>query len=100
MISQVSADKMAAALAAENPGWTAEGARRQAEEDLAFWDDRLAPAVRAYVEEGKISDFHHGEFSLLLIQKLRHGCGFLRAAGLMDAYLKDPLHGKAHILKR
>lgn len=100
MISNLSVDKLTAAFAAENPAWAPEMARQQAEESLLFWDDRLAPVVESYVEQGILSNFSHGEFSVLLIRGLRHNCGFLQAVGLMDAYLKDPLHGKALILRR
>lgn len=31
---------------------------------------------------------------------MRHGCSYLQAVLLMDAYLKDPCNGKALILRR
>lgn len=100
MLKGISNEKYMAALARENPSWAVEGIHRQAEIDLASFDERLFPAVKAYVEDGRATDYRFGEFSLFLIQGLRRNCGYLQAVSLMDSYMKDMETGKSQILRR
>ena len=100
MLSSVTNKELALALAKENPGWTDDALMTEANECLSFWDEQLDPVVAHYVKDGKCTDFKHGEFSVFIIRALRHNCGFLKAVSLMDAYIKDPVNGKAIILRR
>ena len=100
MITCVTDKQLALDLAKENPSWTKEAIATESKEYLSCWDERLEPIVNKYIKEGVCSDFRHGEFSIVIIRALRHNCGFLKAVSLMDAYLKDPLNGKALILSR
>ena len=100
MITSVTDKELAIELAKENPFWTSEAISAEANEFLSCCDERLEPVVNKYINEGIISDFRHGEFSIFIIRALRHNCGFLKAVSLMDAYLKDPTNGKALILRR
>ncbi len=100
MITSITNNELAAALAKENPAWTKGALANAAKEYLSCWDDRLESVLTKYIKEGKATDFKHGEFSIFIIRALRHNCGFLQAVSLMDAYLKDTTNGKALILRR
>ncbi len=100
MINNVSKKQFEDALHLENPSWTLDAVKKQAAEYLSLWDERLSDLLNTYLTSGIEQDFQHGEFSVLLIKALRHNCGFLYALSLMDAYMKDPLNGKALILRR
>lgn len=100
MLHAIANQELEHLLALDHPSWTAEALAQQAEEYRRFLDDRLEEPLRRYLDTGTPQQFQSGEFSLLLIQALRHGCSYLQAVILMDAYLKDPLNGKALILRR
>lgn len=100
MLRAISNQELEHLLILDHPTWTAQAIAQQAEEYRQFLDDRLEEPLRRYLDTGKPQQFQSGEFSLLLIQALRHGCSFLQAVTLMDAYLKDPRNGKALILRR
>jgi hypothetical protein len=100
MITSVTDKELAIALANENPGWSEEAVTTESREYLSCWDEELEPVVSKYIKEGVCSDYKHGDFSIFIIRALRHNCGFLKAVSLMDAYIKDPINGKALILRR
>lgn len=100
MISTITCQELEALLARENPSWNPQSIRERAEEYLLTLDERLAPFLTAFVKKGEKIDYQYGEFSIYLIQALRHNCSFFEAILLMDAYLKDSLNGKALILRR
>lgn len=100
MLKSVSPAELARLLAAEYPLWDADALRRQAEEYVSTLDKRLDAPLRGYLDTGEPVNFRHGEFSILQIQWLRAGRSYLTAVTMMDAYLKDPLNGKALILRR
>ncbi|MCR4642139.1 MAG: hypothetical protein K5697_08940 [Lachnospiraceae bacterium] len=100
MFHTITLAEFVSSLSEEHPTWNREAIIQEAQNDLENWDERLEPAVIAYIREGRRTDFRLGDFSILMIQALHYNCGFLTAAGLMDAYLKDPKNGKALILRR
>ena len=100
MLKNVSLEQMTEQLHTDNPGWTAEAAGREAAKYMANWDERLSDSVNDFLENRIETDYRHGEFSILLIKALRHNCSYLQAVGMMDAYMKDSVNGKALILRR
>lgn len=100
MLHTISNQELEHLLTLDHPAWTSQAIAQQAEEYRSFLDDRLDAPLRRYLDTGKPQQFQHGEFSLLLIQAMRHGCSYLQAVLFMDAYLKDPQNGKALILRR
>lgn len=100
MIADISKQEMESFLKKEYPSRSKQSIQDHAREYLSTIDDRLSPATEALIKKGQRIDFKHGEFSLYLIQALRHNCSYWKAILLMDAYLKDPLNGKALILRR
>ena len=100
MINSVSPKDLERKIAEDHPAWSPAARLEKAEEYLETLDERLEETLRLYVNENKISDFSYGEFTVLMIQALRRKCSYLDALFLMDAYLKDPLNGKAMILRR
>lgn len=100
MISTITCQELESLLSLENPSWDPQSTQERAKEYLSTLDERLAPSLTALVKEGKKIDYQHGEFSIYLIQALRHNCSFLEAIILMNAYMKDSLNGKALILRR
>lgn len=99
MINTITRSELEFFLEQEHPFWTRESLQDHATEYLSLLDERLAPAVTALIREGKKLDYQHGEFSLYLIQAMRQ-CSYWETITLMDGYLKDPLNGKAMILRR
>ena len=100
MLHAISNQELEHLLPLDHPTWSTQAITQQAEEYRQFLDDRLEAPLRRYLDTGKPQQFQAGEFSLLLIQAMRHGCSYLQAVLLMDAYLKDPCNGKALILRR
>lgn len=100
MLHTISNQELEHLLTLDHPAWTPQAIAQQAEAYRNFLDDRLEAPLRHYLDTGKPQQFQSGEFSLLLIQAMRHGCSYLQAVLLMDAYLKDPQNGKALILRR
>ena len=100
MITTITCQELEAFLSRENPAWNPQSIHARAKEYLLTLDEHLAPSLTSLVKEGKKLDYQHGEFSIYLIQALRHNCSFLEAIILMDAYIKDSLNGKALILRR
>lgn len=100
MITNITSQELELFLAKEHPTWHAQGVHNRANEYLTSIDERLATAVKALVKSGERIDFQYGEFSLYLIQALCNNCSYWNAIILMDAYIKDPLKGKALILRR
>lgn len=100
MITNITNQELELFLAKEYPAWHAQSVHDHANEYLTSIDERLAIAIEALVKSGERIDFQYGEFSLYLIQALRQNCSFWEAIILMDAYIKDPLNGKALILRR
>lgn len=100
MITNITSQELESFLSKEHPTWHTQSIHDHAKEYLSTIDDRLSPAVEALVKRGEHADYQHGEFSLYLIQALRHNCSYWEAIVLMDAYIKDALNGKALILRR
>ena len=100
MLRAISNQELEHLLTLDHPTWSTQAITQQAEEYRQFLDDRLEAPLRRYLDTGKPQQFQAGVFSLLLIQAMRHGCSYLQAVLLMDAYLKDPCNGKALILRR
>ena len=100
MLKNVSLDQLTHKIHNDNPNWTIDAAKAQASEYILLWDERLSNILNDYLTKGIETDYKYGEFSILLIKALRHNCSYLYAIYLMDAYIKDPLNGKALILRR
>lgn len=100
MITNVTSQELERFLSKEHPAWHPQSIHTHAEEYLSTIDDRLSLAAEAWIKTGKRVDYQYGEFSLYLIQALRQNCSYWDAIILMDAYIKDPLNGKALILRR
>lgn len=100
MITNITSQELENFLAKEHPSWHTQSVHNHASEYLASIDERLAIVIEAFVKSGEQIDFQYGEFSLYLIQALRQNCSYWDAIILMDAYIKDPLNGKALILRR
>lgn len=100
MIQISSFDKLEEKYLSEHPSWDRSALKAQAEDFVMHCDSRLEEVVENYISRDVESDYCQGEFSLFLIRAMRPGCSFLEAVMLMDAYLKDPLHGKALIIRR
>lgn len=100
MITTISCCELESFLAKEHPSWHAQSIHDHATEYLSTIDESLAPAITSLIKTGEHVDYQYGEFSLYLIQALRHNCSFWEAIVLMDAYIKDSLNGKALILRR
>lgn len=100
VITNITSQELEFFLAKEHPAWHAQSVHNHANEYLTSIDERLAIAIEALVKSGERIDFQYGEFSLYLIQALRQNCSYWDAIILMDAYIKDPLNGKALILRR
>ena len=100
MITTVTCQELESFLSLENPSWNSLSIHARADEYLSTLDERLAPCLTALVKRGEKIDYQHGEFSIYLIQALRHNCSFFEAIIPMDAYMKDALNGKALILRR
>lgn len=100
MVRSITQKEMEALLRADHPAWDAGALERRAQELAGALDDRFDEPLRRYVREGEETNLRHGEFSLTQIRALRRKCSYMQAVVLMDAYLKDPLNGKALILRR
>ena len=100
MITNITSQELELFLAKEHPTWHTQSVHDHAKEYLTSIDEKLTTAIEALVKFGERIDFQHGEFSLYLIQSLRQNCSYWDAIILMDAYIKDPLNGKALILRR
>lgn len=100
MLTRITAKELADELKKEHPSWDERAIAEDAADLAARLDARLEDALIGFLREGKRTDFREGEFSVLMIQAFRGNCPFLEAVELMDAYLKDPVQGKAQILRR
>lgn len=100
MLQKVDTNMMQQLLRQENPSWTDRYIQRTASEYVSEMDTSLDEPLWTYARSGHRTDLHHGEFSLLIILALRPGCGYVQAAAYLDAYIKDPVAGKAMILRR
>ena len=87
-------------ILSEHPDWSRNSVKNMANEFIMTCDSRLETVIEDYISKDIQNDFSNGEFTVFLIRAIQHDCGFLDAIMLMDAYLKDPLHGKALILRR
>ncbi len=74
-------------------------AAKEAKKIATTMDSSLDVALSNYVKTGKYTEVDAGDMSLLTIKSLRR-CGFLEAAMLLDAYIKDPETGLAFITRR
>ena len=100
MISISSAEKLKNIIRSEHSSWSESAIDKYAVDLINNCDKRLEEVINKYISQNVESDFSHGEFSIFLIRAMRHNCGFMDAVLMMDAYLKDPLRGKAMILRR
>ena len=78
MLHTISNQELEHLLTLDHPTWTPQAIAQQAEEYRNFLDDRLDAPLRRYLDTGKPQQFQSGEFSLLLIQAMRHGCSYLQ----------------------
>lgn len=99
MLSRVTLEEMERMLRNERHYARDEELKRDAQMYCAQLDQRLDQPLSVYAREGRCTEFSFGDMSLLTIRSLRR-CGFLEAAVLMDAYLKDPAAGLARITRR
>ena len=99
MLTRTTAAQMEELLRREHPGWTPTARRDMARLYVETLDARLDEALARHAASGEIRDVAAGDFSLLAIRALR-GCSYLEAAVLLDGYLKDPVLGRAKILRR
>lgn len=100
MLNSISLSEMEELIKADYPNRASEAIRSLAQEYIDYMDSRLEQSLRTYLDTQKMTDFEHGEFSLLLIRAMKGNCSYLKAIVLMDAYLKDNLNGKALIMRR
>lgn len=100
MLKNVTSAELAILLAREHPQWDPRVVQQQAEEHVAAMDSRLDPLLRQYLDTGETPNFRHKEFSVIQLQRLRKGTSYFTALLMMDAYLKDPVNGRALILRR
>ena len=99
MLTQISLSGMEALLRREHPGWTQEAIGSLAARYLQTLDPRLDAPLARYAATGERTEVEAGEFTLLAVCALCR-CGYLDAAVLLDGYWKDPMRGKARILRR
>lgn len=99
MLSHLSVSGMEALLRREHPGWTDEALSSLAWRYVETLDPRLDAPLARYAATGERSELKAGEFTLLAVCALCR-CGYVDAALLMDGYLKDPVQGRAQILRR
>lgn len=99
MLSQISVAGMEELLRSEHPGWTDEALCSLAWRYVDTLDPRLETPLARYAATGERTELKAGEFTLLAICALCR-CGYVDAVILMDGYLKDPIQGKAQILRR
>lgn len=100
MINISSITKLEEKILLEHPDWNRNSVKNIAKEFIVTCDSRLETVIEEYISKDIENDFSSGEFTVFLIRAMQHDCGFLDAVMLMDAYLKDPQHGKALILRR
>ncbi len=99
MLSLVSLEQMETMLSKEKYYQRHEDLSKEAQRLLDTLDSRLDNVLSVYAKEGRYTDFSEGDISVITISSLRH-CGFLEAAILMDAYLKNPEDGLDQIVRR
>ena len=99
MLAQTSVSAMEALLRQEHPGWADEALKGLAWRYVDTLDPRLDAPLARYAATGERTELKAGEFTLLAICALCR-CGYVDAVLLMDGYLKDPVQGKAQILRR
>ena len=99
MAGKIQKEQLKKEMKENYPFWPEEILEKQAQEYLAGLDERLEDILKEYLDSGKKRDLEEGEFSVLLIQALRHNCPYLEAVRLMNIYLKDPKAGKLQILR-
>ena len=73
MLHAISNQELEHLLTLDHPTWSTQAITQQAEEYRQFLDNRLEAPLRRYLDTGKPQQFQAGEFSLLLIQVMRHG---------------------------
>ena len=100
MLNDISVEDMRQLLASEHPAWKDAAVGKLAEKYTRSLDARLEKVLAHFIQTGERINFRYGEFSLLQIYALRENCSFFTAILMMDAYLKDPVSGKAMILRR
>lgn len=100
MLNSITIPEMEGLIKTDHPNWAQDAIHNLAQEYINFMDSRLEKPLRTYLDTQKMTDFAHGEFTLLLIRAMKGNCSYLTAVSLMDAYLKDSLNGKALILRR
>ena len=100
MLHKMDIDTMRQLLRQENPAWADSYIQRTAVKYVTEMDGSLDEPLWTYAKDGHKTDLRRGEFSLLMILALQPGCGYVQAAAYLDAYIKDPVVGKALILRR
>ena len=99
MLQLVTLSEMETMLSKERYYQRREDLLKDAQYLLDTIDSRLDTVLSIYAKEGRYTDFSMDGMSVITISSLRH-CGFLEAAILMDAYLKDPVDGLDQIVRR
>lgn len=100
MINISSVDSLKAAIQKAHPSWDKPAVSTMANDFIKSCDPRLESIVEDYLSNNKETDITIGEFNIFLIRAMRGNCSFIDAVALMDAYIKDPVHGKALITRR
>lgn len=99
MLRKTGLENLEIMIAQEYPLCHKDYASDMARKCIAEMDERLDEYLLDYACSGIMREFEHGEFSLLMIRSMCR-CGYFRACMLMDGYIKDPVRGKAMILRR
>ena len=99
MLSQISVTGMEELLRREHPNWSDAALKSLAWRYVDTLDPRLEAPLARYAATGSRTELEAGEFTLFAICALCQ-CGYVDAVILMDGYLKDPIQGKAQILRR
>ena len=100
MLTKVTQQTMFRLLQEAHPFWAKEALSLRAEEYVQTMDARLDDTLAHFAETGARRNFEFGEFSTLAICALQNNCAYVDAVILMDEYLKDPVAGRAAILRR
>lgn len=100
MLSSVNVQELQDLITRDHPGWDASVIAQRAEEYRRTMDSRLDSLLRAYLDTGETRNFRSGEFSVIMIQRMRKGRSYFEALIMMDGLLKDPEIGRLKIFRR
>ena len=100
MLSSVNVQELQDLITRDHPGWDASVIAQRAEEYRRTMDSRLDSLLRAYLDTGETRNFRSGEFSVIMIQRMRKGRSYFEALIMVDGLLKDPEIGRLKIFRR